>query len=169
MAIIKQPKLIINSDLMKVVIASYFRYRLRYNYVCTEYDCRDLIACNSKYMTEVEVKISYSDLKADKKKYKHNVYKKGLKDNPNYFYYAITEEMYDDGKSVKYIKENLNPSYGIMWIKDWREPIIMKRPTLLHKNKVSQKELSAILRRVSSENICLRKKLYELKLAQNTR
>src|SRR5574344_191561 len=175
MAIWKKPnKIIINSDMMKIVLASYYRYTLRYLYTCTEFEQMDICACNGKYLTEIEAKISYSDLKADSKKtkaygkLKHDFYSGKNKSKyvlvPNYFYYCITEEMYDDGKSVKWIKENY-PNYGIMWVKDWREPIITKRPTMLNKNKVGSKILESILKRISSENIGLRKKLYELKLS----
>jgi hypothetical protein len=72
----------------------------------------DLACCNGKYLTEIEVKISYSDLKADAKKtkaygkLKHDFYSGKNKSKyvlvPNYFYYCITEEMYDDGKSLKW-------------------------------------------------------------------
>jgi len=169
----KPKKIIINADLMKVVVASYFRYKLRHFYTCTEYSEMDVCACDEKYLTEIEVKISYSDLIADAKKtkayghLKHDYYS-GLHKSkyvtvPNYFYYAITYDMFLDGKSVEYIKSTY-PLYGIFYIKDWRGPEIIKRPTMLQKNKVSQSELSAILKRISSENICLRKKLYELKL-----
>jgi hypothetical protein len=170
----KLNKTIINSDMVKIVVASYYRFKMRYFYTCTEYENMDVCACNGKYLTEIEVKISYSDLKADAKKtkaygkLKHDFY--SGKNNskyvlvPNYFYYCITEEMYDDGKSLKWIKENY-PNYGIMWVKDWREPIITKRPTMLNKNKVGENILNSILMRISSENIGLRKKLYELKLS----
>lgn len=169
----KSNKIEVNSDMMKVVIASYFRYTLRYLYTCTEYNYFDICCCNGKYLTEIEVKISYSDLKADAKKtksygkLKHDFYSgKNVSKHvlvPNYFYYAITEELYNDDKSIKYIQDNY-PSYGIIYIKDWREPIIIKKPTMLNKSKVGSKILEDILKRISSENICLRKKLYDLKL-----
>ena len=164
----------INSDLMKIVIASYYRYKLHYYYTCTEYSKMDICACNGKHLTEIEVKISYSDLKADAKKtktygkLKHDFYSgKNVSKYvlvPNYFYYCLSEELYLDGKSVKYIEAEY-PLYGIMYVKDWREPWIIKRPTMLNKNKVGPKILEDILMRISSENICLRKKLYELKLS----
>lgn len=169
MGIWKKPeKIIINSDLIKVVVASYYRFKMRYFYTCTEYEQMDVCVCNGKYLTEIEVKISHSDLKADAKKTKHKYYsgekKSKYKLVPNYFYYAITKELYNDGKSIKYIEENY-ASYGIMYVQDWREPIIIKRPTMLNKNKVGENILNSILMRISSENIGLRKKLYELKLS----
>ena len=169
----KPPKIEINSDMIKVVVASYYRFQRLYIYTATEYEHMDICTCNGKYLTEIEVKISYSDLKADSKKtkvygkLKHDFYSGKCQSKyvlvPNYFYYAITEELYNDGKSVKWILDNFS-NYGIILVKDWREPIIMKRPTMLNKSKVGPKVLEDILKRISSENICLRKKLYELKL-----
>lgn len=170
----KQPKIIINSDLIKIVVASYYRFKMRYFYTCTEYENYDVCACNGKYLTEIEVKISYSDLKADAKKTKtygkgkHDFYSGKHKSKyvlvPNYFYYCLSEELYNDGKSVQYILENYS-DYGIMYVRDWREPHIIKKPTMLNKNKVGENVLNSILMRISSENISLRKKLYELKLS----
>jgi len=175
MAIYKKPeKIIINSDLIKVVVASYYRFKMRYFYTCTEYEHMDVCACNGRYLTEIEVKISHSDLKADTKKTKtygkakHDFYSGKCKSKyvlvPNYFYYCLSYDLYNDGKSVKYI-EDTYPQYGIMYVQDWREPHIIKKPTMLNKNKVGENVLNSILMRISSENIGLRKKLYELKLS----
>lgn len=168
----KHPKININSEMCKIVVTSYYRFKNRYLYTCTEYKNFDVCACNGKYLTEIEVKISHSDLKADAKKtkaygnLKHDFYSGKCKSKyvlvPNYFYYCLSEDLYLDGKSVKYIEEHY-PNYGIMWIRDWREPIIIKKPTMLNKNKVGQNILNDILKRVSSENIGLRKRLYNLK------
>src|SRR5574344_2438022 len=168
----KSENITVNSDMIKVVVASYYRFQRLYIYTTTEFEQMDICACNEKYLTEIEVKISYSDLKADSKKtkaygkLKHDFYSGKNKSKyvlvPNYFYYCITYELYSDGKSVKYIEEHY-PNYGIMWIRDWREPIIIKKPTMLNKNKVGQNILNDILKRVSSENIGLRKRLYNLK------
>src|SRR5574344_2377484 len=169
----KSENITVNSDMIKVVVASYYRFQRLYIYTTTEYEHMDICTCNGKYLTEIEVKISYSDLKADAKKtkaygkLKHDFYSGKNKSKyvlvPNYFYYCITEEMYNDEKSLKWIKEKY-PNYGIMYVRDWREPIIIKRPTMLNKNKVGDNILKSILMRISSENIGLRKKLYELKL-----
>ena len=165
---LKKSNIIINSDMIKIVVASYYRFKQRYLYTATEYNNMDVCTCNEKYLTEIEVKISYSDLKADAKKPKHKYYLGEKKSKyvtvPNYFYYCLSYELYNDGKSVKYIEENF-PRYGIMYVYDWREPHIYKNPTMLNKNKVGENILKSILMRISSENIGLRKKLYELKLA----
>lgn len=168
MAYNKNKNIIINSDMMKIVIASHFRYRLKYKYTCTEYNFMDVCACNKKKLTEIEVKISKSDLKNDSKKWKHSFYsgeykKGGRKIIPNKFYYAITDKLYRDPECVKFIK-NLNENYGIIVISDWREPYFAKRAKSLHTFNIEEKFLNKIIDRITSENICLRKKLYELKL-----
>ena len=175
MAIIKkQPKIIINSDMIKVVVASYYRFKMRYMWTATEYENMDICTCNGKYLTEIEVKISYSDLKADAKKTKtygkakHDFYSGKHKSKyvlvPNYFYYCLSYDLFMDKRAVTYIEETY-PQYGIMYVQDWREPHIIKKPTMLNKNKVGENVLKSILMRISSENIGLRKKLYELKLS----
>jgi hypothetical protein len=185
---LKKNKIIINSDMIKVVVASYYRFKMRYFYTCTEYEHYDICACNGKYLTEIEVKISYSDLVSDTKKIgtyswgkdkdgnsiktniklKHDFYSGKHKSKyilvPNYFYYCLSYDLYMDKRAVEYIEEHY-PQYGIMYVQDWREPIITKRPTMLNKNKVGENILNSILMRISSENIGLRKKLYELKLS----
>ena len=170
----KPKSIIINSDMIKVVVASYYRFKMRYFYTCTEYEHYDICACNGKYLTEIEVKISYSDLKADAKKTKtygkakHDFYSGKHKSKyvlvPNYFYYCLSYDLYMDKRAVEYIEEHY-PQYGIMYVQDWREPHIIKRPTMLNKNKVGENVLNSILMRISSENIGLRKKLYELKFS----
>ena len=190
----KLPKININSEMCKIVVAYYYRFKNRYLYTCTEYKNFDVCACNGKYLTEIEVKVSHSDLVADTNKIKmyswardengklirdkngkkvkvniklkHDFYSGKCKSKyiivPNYFYYCLSEDLCLDGKSVKWIEEHY-PNYGIMWIRDWREPIIIKRPTMLNKNKVGQNILDDILKRISSENIGLKKRLYDLK------
>ena len=183
----KKMNVLINSNMIKIVVASYYRYQLGYKYVCTEYNMdqlkkiiMDICISDGKKVIEVEVKTSYYDLVADKEKKiwinrakgkyqeKHKLYS-GEQTNkkiyaPNYFYFAITEDMLNDKKSIKFIEDNFS-QYGIMYVQDWREPHIIKKPTMLNKNKVGENILNSILMRISSENIGLRKKLYELKLS----
>jgi len=181
MAIIKRTKnnaIEINSDMIKIVIASEYRYRKRYKYVCTEFaespkNIMDVCAYNEKYLTEIEVKTSRSDLYADGKKtiykrLKHQDYyslnnKSKYVHVPNYFYFAITQEMYEDKLSYKFITE-LNPSYGIYVVYDWSEATLIKQAKILHKDEVILGIKDKIIYRITVENICLRKKLYELKL-----
>lgn len=155
-----------NSDYFKIVVASYFRFVSHYIYTCTEYEYMDVCACNSNYITEIECKISRSDLKKELLKDKHEYYSFSKKSKhvivPNRYYIAIPFDMYDD-ETKDFINE-LNPLYGIMVVKDNEDyPIIVKEAKKLHNEKVSPKILEEIIRRMSSENISLRKKLVKLK------
>lgn len=62
------------------------------------HECDMLVVTKSNYLTEVEIKISLSDLKADfKKEHQHK------DENIKNFYYAFPEEMKD--KAIKLIPE----------------------------------------------------------------
>ena len=67
------------------------------------HECDMLIVTKNRYLTEVEIKISLSDLKADFKK-KHQHKDKNIKN----FYYAFPEEMKE--KALKLIPKE----YGIL-------------------------------------------------------
>lgn len=162
----KKREIKITSDFMKIVVASYYRFKLHYYYTCTEYDFMDVCACNGKKFVEIECKISLSDLKKDKLKPKHLFYSGQKKSKyatiPNRFYYCITREMYENEKCLKFIEE-LNPNYGIFIVENWREPIRVKEAKNLHQENVNQNTIDDIIKRITSENIGLRKKLYKQK------
>lgn len=162
----KKREIKITSDFMKIVVASYYRFRLHYYHTCTEYDFMDVCCCNGKKLVEIECKISKSDLKKDKEKKKHLYYcgqkKSKYATVPNRFYYCITRKMYEDKECVQFI-EDLNPNYGIFIVENWREPIRVKEAKNLHTNNVTQKLIEDIIKRITSENIGLRKKLYAIK------
>ena len=63
----KKTQIIKNSDYMKIVIASLYRFVLNYKYTTTEFDLKDVCACNKNYSVEIECKISKSDLKNELK------------------------------------------------------------------------------------------------------
>jgi DNA polymerase III psi subunit len=82
-----------NSVEMEIALAGFFGYRQNQivpnvSYGLWIHECDLLIVSKSGYCTEVEIKISISDLKADfKKEHQH-------KNNKiKYFYYAIPEEL----------------------------------------------------------------------------
>lgn len=162
----KKREINVTSDMMKIVIASHFRFKLHYYYTCTEYDFMDICCCNGKKLVEIECKISKADLKKDKLKSKHKYYsgekKTRYKAIPNRFYYAITREMYEDNDCIEFI-EQLNQNYGIMIIENWREPIIVKKAKNLHLKDIPEKFIESIIKRITSENIGLRTKLYKQK------
>ena len=93
------------------------------------HECDMLIVTKKCYLTEVEIKISLSDLKADFKK-KHQHKNKNIKN----FYYAFPEEMKE--KAIKLIpeeagtliavKKHLNDGYEYRDIECYRKPKINK-------------------------------------------
>ncbi|WP_338980631.1 MmcB family DNA repair protein [Fusobacterium nucleatum] len=93
------------------------------------HECDMLIVTKNRYLTEVEIKISLSDLKADfKKEHQHK------DENIKNFYYAFPEEMKD--KAIELIpeeagiliavKKHLNSGYEYRDIKCYRKPKINK-------------------------------------------
>ena len=93
------------------------------------HECDMLIVTKNHYLTEVEIKISLSDLKADfKKKHQHK------DENIKNFYYAFPEEMKE--KAIELIpeeagiliaiKKHLNSGYEYRDIECYRKPKINK-------------------------------------------
>lgn len=94
------------------------------------HECDMLIVSKNHYLTEVEIKISLSDLKADfKKEHQHK------DENIKNFYYAFPEEMKE--KAIKLIpeevgiliavKKHLNSGYEYRDIECYRKPKINKK------------------------------------------
>lgn len=162
-------EIVVNSDYMKIVVASHYRYKLSYKYVCTEFDFMDVCACNGRSLIEIECKISKSDLKKEIKKPKHLYYSGQKKSKyaiiPNKYYIAITKEMSEDEEVLDFI-EKLNPNYGIIAIKSWRDILFYKNAKTLKKEAVTDKIKEGIVARISSENLTLRKKIYDIKYTQ---
>lgn len=93
------------------------------------HECDMLIVSKNQYLTEVEIKISLSDLKADfKKEHQHK------DENIKNFYYAFPEEMKE--KAIELIpekagiliavKKHLNSGYEYRDIECYRKPKINK-------------------------------------------
>lgn len=162
-------EIVVNSDYMKIVVASHYRYTLGYKYVCTEYEFMDVCACNGRSLIEIECKISKADLKKEIKKPKHLYYSGQKKSKyaiiPNKYYIAITKKMSEDEEVLDFI-EKLNPNYGIITMSNWRDMCFYKNAKTLKKEAVEEKIKEGIVARISSENLILRKKLYDINYAQ---
>lgn len=163
--------IVINSDYMKIIVASYYRYIRGYAYTCTEFKNMDVCASDGKVLIEVECKISKADLKNELKSStkikKHKYYSEGkikTKPIPNKYYIAITEDMSKDKECFDIIN-SINSDYGIIIVKGFRpiDFIIKKHAKKLHANNISEKNKLYIVKRCSSESISLRKKVYDLK------
>jgi hypothetical protein len=93
-----------NSVEMEIVLAGFFGYRKNQivpnvSYGLWIHECDLLIISQAGYCTEIEIKVSISDLKADFKKEHHH------KSNKiKYFYYAVPEELKD--KALPLIPEH---------------------------------------------------------------
>lgn len=93
------------------------------------HECDMLIVTKNRYLTEVEIKISLSDLKADfKKEHQHK------DENIKNFYYAFPEEMKEkaielipEGAGILIaVKKHLNSGYEYRDIECYRKPKINK-------------------------------------------
>lgn len=162
----KKREIVVSSDMMKIVVAGYYRFTRQYKYTCTEYNHFDICACDGKTLIEIECKISKSDLKRETQKVKHKYYS-GEKHSkykiiPNKYFFCITRKMYEDNECISFIKE-LNPNYGIFIVDNWRQPIMVKQAKKLQDKDISDKIKEDIVMRISSENINLRKKIYDIK------
>ena len=97
------------------------------------HECDILIVTKNHYLTEVEIKISLSDLKADfKKEHQHK------DENIKNFYYAFPEEMKEkaielipEGAGILIaVKKHLNSGYEYRDIECYRKPKINKLANL---------------------------------------
>lgn len=156
----------INSDYMKIVVASFYRYNRGFSYVCTEFKNMDICASDGMSLIEIECKISKSDLKNELKKIKHSYYNFKKRNNriviPNQYYIAITKDMFKDKECVEIINK-LNDKYGIIVVESWKYISFEKYAKKLHDKNINEKKLQEIIARLSSENIILRKHVYDYK------
>lgn len=141
----------IDSKVIKASLLYYFRY-LRNQICSTEYSyrCMDFATITkNELLKEVEIKISKSDLLADKKKRKHHFYKNistyYVKSVifPNYFYYCVPTSLIDE---AKLLIDEINDKYGLIeYIEDKHNYAralekriqVIKRAKLLHNGKTN--------------------------------
>lgn len=158
----------INSESMKIVLAYYFRYILHYKYICTEFKFMDVFVSNGENSTEIECKTSKQDLKNEikNKKAKHKLYSgKQLTSKfiPNKYYICMTPELYSDPEATKIVNK-INNKYGIIIIyPNDPMPYVVKEAQNLNNKKITKNIINKVVERLSSENISLRMKIYEIK------
>lgn len=161
---------------IKILIMSEYRFGKQYKYVASECHHADVLVSNGKHIYEFEVKISKSDLKKEltcgSKIKKHKFYKGELKKyrqyiRPNRFYYVVPYSMLDSKDKRAEIIEiinTINSDYGLIAVYDNKFIQNIRLAKMLHNIKVKSCFLEKIVARVSSENIGLKKKIYEYKL-----
>ena len=102
----------------------------------------------SKYLYEVEIKLTLSDFKADFKKYKHHLFTSVLpipaNSIPNRFFYICPENI---------IPLILIPKYaGLLYIcGDYHYVKQIKSAPLLHKNKIDRRQLLKMIYTLSDK------------------
>lgn len=163
-----------NSDYLKLIVASYFRFRRNCDVVCQEFEMSpknraDVIVVKDNMLIEVECKTSKADLKneflsATKQKKHFNFYNLSHKSKyypvPNYYYIIITKEMAKDNEVIGLIHQ-LNPNYGILVEDGWQFPPISKyQAKKIHDKQIPDNILKKIYQRIVADNITLRKKLF---------
>jgi len=121
---------VFNYSTWEVVPNVYFGWGLHYE--------ADLIAVSkSMWASEIEIKISKSDLTRDK--YKTKFTRFGLDERIKKFWYAIPEELYDVAVKV------LNPEYGIIVVSANCAEVRRKAKNRKQARKVTGKELQKLL------------------------
>lgn len=106
----------INSDLIKAAVASYWRFERGCTMVTIEADYGSadvMVLTKERYLMEIEVKVSLSDLRADKKKSKHQVYSRQLRRGLPicYFYFAVPRDL---GVKAALICDQRYPYAGVI-------------------------------------------------------
>ena len=167
---IKQDDMIVDSDYMKIIVASFFRYNRQCKYTAIEFQRMDICAISNDNIIEIECKISKNDLKHElsspTKKLKHYNYKNNHNTKyhvvPNSYYFAIPRELYNDKECVNIIN-SINEKYGIIVVDDWLHIDIVKYAVKLHDKKIPANIKDNISARISSDNIMQRIKHYKKK------
>lgn len=145
-----------NADDIKSILLQLYRFKNRIYHIATEVMYADVLLYKenkrSSHVTEIEIKTSISDFKADLKKDKHTYYKdcKSYQNiKPDFFYYCMPEILYN-----KYTnKINLpNSNYGIMTIDRYGDVLTIKEAKRLNSYSFADKgTITKIVMRMSSE------------------
>lgn len=157
----------IETERIAALVMCWLRFAKQHTYVAREagHFSADVLGTNLKTIVEVEVKVSISDLRNDKKKSKHSFY--ASEDNqrgnegasvPHQFYYAVPEIMKD--AAIDFV-QGLNKNYGVLILStqlhsggdwnSWKRLILAKRANRLHKGKVSDGLRTLLASRMASD------------------
>ncbi len=119
----RQRKLPVNSEQLKAIIASYWRYVRQCPVIALEVssnlssysgdEMADVLAVDkNRYLIETEVKITLADLRRDAKKSKHRGFQdNGLRCVARYFYFAVPKEI---ANGTKLVCDDLYPYAGVL-------------------------------------------------------
>jgi len=154
----------ISSLTLKCALMYYFRFKRQY--ICVD-ECfsgfreyADILVDTGKAFREIEIKISKSDLLAEKKKIKHKVFKGKHKFykpewGANYFYICVPLELKEYAE--KWIEE-VNPKYGLItyqdheevWRRKWEDKVHTCRNAKKLHSGYNEKLKTSMLKRLSS-------------------
>jgi len=163
----------LNSKQIKNALLHYWRFNRAYC-CCTELTtgCPNstIGACNicdvaaydfKDSFIDCEIKISKSDLISDSKKQKHYAYKNNPKIYngclPNKFMYVVPDVLSDDAIAQC---ELINPNYGVMVFFNGGYNVMIRTAKKLYSGVNKENTKKIIIKRLNSEVISLRKKLY---------
>ena len=171
----------LTAETIKSLLLFYYRFEKKAVGIdeCTYWNktfIADLLITNFQYITEVEVKLTKSDLLRDfiDKANKHDAFKKQVSHLPNYFYFCVPNYLVDE--TLKQIELH-NNSYGLIeyWNADLPEDVnpmnigyffkVIKEPILITEEYSRSLEMT-IIRKISSEmcnhKIKLLKKIHKI-------
>jgi hypothetical protein len=164
----------LSSDDIKAAVASYFRYVRQFPLVAFESgpdlvsawrpsNQADILAIDKHRMLyEVEVKISLSDLKANRKKQEHYDYSRGYSHFVHMFYFAVP---YDLGNQAKLVISDFFPYAGILTIEGVNDTDVCctRNPRVLSLQQADLKHLVRMSYNQSGTLCRLAAKVSELK------
>ncbi len=147
-----------NSYQIKHAVMSYFRFTRQW--ICaTECYNSDVMVYTGKYILDIEIKISKSDLwygESKKAKHKHmktpEQYKRYML--PHKFYICVPPELLEE--ATKWV-QTVNNKYGIIVCTETNyypfNIFVKKIARVIHKNPIKEHLLNQIMMRICSENI----------------
>lgn len=143
---------------LKFEALKWLRWQQRCPWMATEVGewNADVLGCNSKKMIEIEIKISYSDMRNELHKPKHHFYG-ATKDSiiksqarwvPNQFYFAVPDDLI--AKAVEFSETKFGGSYGVISLTEFK---VYKRARVLHDRPPDQRVILTTSLRMGSELI----------------
>jgi hypothetical protein len=163
----------VNSDQIKAIIASYWRYIRQCSVIALEVNSNlssysgeemaDVLAVDkNRYLIETEVKISLADLRRDIEKEKHRDFSEGRPTCvARYFYFAVPQNL---ANVARLICDELYPYAGVLGVNGLDEygVAIYRKPEPLAGKKLTFARVLRIVFNQSSTVCRLAKKVEEL-------
>lgn len=149
------------SDAMKLkfMAMKWLRFQQRCPWIATEvgeYNA-DVFGCNAKKSIEIEVKVSWADVRNELNKIKHHYYgaregslyeQKNGRWTPNQFYFAVPDDLIE--KTCAFSEEKFGGAYGVISLNDF---VVRKRARSLHKRPPDSRVIFTTSLRMGSELI----------------